>query len=167
MPQRTRRRTPVPPLRPPSIYTLGVPVRTAGGVWNQLEKAGVPNVTGVWTHVIERPMFLVVSIEQEYAGHSKQAGLAATSTPNGSYGGRYVVVDDHDVDVTNLEEVSWAICTRCPADPVIDDREHPTSGRVIIDATRPYGEEFPDAIHFDDEYRSEMAEKWDLDSVSI
>lgn len=170
-----------PPLRPPALYTLGVPVRTAGGVWNQLEKAGIPGVTGVWTHVIERPMFMVVAIEQEYAGHSKQTGLAATSVPNGSYGGRYVVIVDDDVDVTNLEEVLWAMCTRCkaedidvvhdvytsPLDPVIDDRTHPTSGRVIIDATRPYGEEFPEAIHFNEDYRAEIREKWNLEEVSI
>jgi 4-hydroxy-3-polyprenylbenzoate decarboxylase len=170
-----------PPLRPPAQYTLGVPIRTASGVWNQLEKGGVPGVTGVWSHVIERPMFLVVSIEQEYAGHAKQAGLAAASTPNGSYGGRYVVVVDDDVDVTNLEEVIWAMCTRCPADdidivdgvytspldPVVEDRMRPTSSRAIIDATRPYKEEFPEAIHWNDEYRAEVAAKFDLDDVSI
>jgi 4-hydroxy-3-polyprenylbenzoate decarboxylase len=126
-------------------------------------------------------MYLVVAIEPEYAGHSRQAALAAVSTPNGSYGGRYVIVVESDVDVTNLEEVIWAMCTRCsaedveivhgvytsPLDPVVEDRAHPTSGRVIIDATRPYGEAFPEVIHFDEGYRAEVREKWNLDEVSI
>jgi 4-hydroxy-3-polyprenylbenzoate decarboxylase len=170
-----------PPLRPPALYTLGVPVRTAGGVWNQLEDGGVPSVKGVWSHVIERPMFLVIAIEQEYAGHAKQAALGAISTPNGAYGGRYVVVVDDDVDVTNLDEVLWAMVTRCraedveivegvytsPLDPMVEDRQRPTSGRVIVDATRPYDEEFPEAIAFPDDYREEVREKWGIDDIGI
>lgn len=170
-----------PPLRPPAVYTLGIPIRTAGGVWNQLENGGIPAVKGVWTHVIERPMFMVVAIEQEYAGHAKQAGFAAANTPNGAYGGRYVVVVDEDVDITNLQQVIWAMCTRCaaedidiirdvytsPLDPVIEDRERPTSGRVIINACRPYDEEFPDAIHWNDEYREEVREAFDLDGLAL
>lgn len=170
-----------PPLRPPSVYTLGVPIRTASGVWNQLENGGVPAVKGVWTHVIERPMFMVVAIEQEYAGHSMQAGLAAASTPNGAYGGRYVVVVDEDVDVTDLDEVLWAMCTRCraedieivsdvytsPLDPVVEDRQRPVSGRAIIDATRPYDEEFPEPIQFNDEFREHVRNEWNIDEMNI
>lgn len=170
-----------PPLRPPAVYTLGVPIRTASGVWNQLENAGVPAVKGVWTHVIERPMFMAVAIDQEYAGHSKQAGFAAMSVPNGSYGGRYVVVVDSDVDITDLEQVIWAMCTRCraedievingvytsPLDPVVEDRQNPVSGRVIIDATRPYDGDFPETIQFNDEFREQVRTKWNIDEMSI
>ncbi|MCZ6813240.1 MAG: UbiD family decarboxylase, partial [Alphaproteobacteria bacterium] len=30
----------------------------------------------------------------------------------GAYAGKYVVVVDEDIDVTNLEEVMWAMVTR-------------------------------------------------------
>ncbi|WP_332900142.1 UbiD family decarboxylase [Haladaptatus sp. CMSO5] len=168
-----------PPLKPPSVYTLGVPIRTAGGVWNQLENAGIPGVTGVWSHIIERPQFLVVSIDKQYVGHGKQAGLAAAVVANGAYGGRYVVVVDDDIDITNLEDVIWAMTTRCPADeieivdgvytspldPTITDRSQNKASRAIIDATIPYNGDYPSVNKFDDDYREEIAEKWNIDDL--
>ena len=75
----------------------------------------------------------------------------------GGYLGRFVVVVDDDVDVSDLEEVIWATCTRCdPAtnigfirgawssalDPVIspDQRKagNLTNSRAIINACRPF-----------------------------
>ena len=169
-----------PPLKPPSVYTVGIPIRTAGGVWKQLEDAGISGVTGVWTHVTERPMFLVVSVKQAYTGHAKQVGVAAATMPNGIHGGRYVVVVDDDVDITNLDDVVWAMCTRCsaddidiidglyttPLDPVLDDRDDNRSSRAVINATRPYDGEFPQVNRFSDEYRDELVEKWGLKSIS-
>lgn len=170
-----------PPLKPPAVYTVGIPIRTAGGVWNQLDDAGISGITGVWSHVIERPQFLVVAVDQGYAGHAKQAGVAACTMPNGIYGGRYVVVVDDDVDVTNIEDVIWAMCTRCaaediqivdglytsPLDPMSTSRSAPTTSRAVIDATRPYGEEFPEVNRFSEEYRDELVDKWSLDDLGI
>jgi 4-hydroxy-3-polyprenylbenzoate decarboxylase len=138
-------------------------------------------VTGVWSHVIERPQFLVISVEKGYAGHGKQAGVAACTMPNGVYGGRYVVVVDDDVDITNLEEVVWAMTTRCaaediqivdglytsPLDPMSQSRSAPVTSRAVIDATRPYDEEFPEVNSFSDDYRAELVEKWSLDEMGI
>ncbi|WP_416841494.1 UbiD family decarboxylase [Haloferax sp. DFSO52] len=170
-----------PPLKPPAIYTVGIPIRTAGGVWNQLDDAGISGVTGVWSHVIERPQFLVVSVDQDYAGHAKQVGIAAATMPNGIYGGRYVVVVDDDIDITSLEDVIWAMSTRCkaddieildglytsPLDPILEDRSDNRSSRAIIDATMPYKGEFPRVNRFSDEYREELVEKWNLDEFGI
>ena len=47
---------------------------TAGILWDQLEAAGIQNVVGVYNH---SPYLTVVAIQQKYAGHAKQAGLAA------------------------------------------------------------------------------------------
>ncbi len=49
---------------------------TAGILWDQLEAAGIQNVVGVYNH---SPYFTVVAIQQKYAGHAKQAGLATLS----------------------------------------------------------------------------------------
>ena len=166
-----------PPLKPPAAY-YEIPIRTAGGVWNQLENAGFSGISGIWSHVFERPMFLSVAVDQEYPGHAKQVATAAATVPNGAYGGRYVVVVDDDVDITNTADVLWALCTRCdvedidvvrdiytsPLDPVLDEGER-TSSRMVMDATRPYGreDEFPPVNRFDEEYAAEIREKWDLE----
>src|SRR5262245_14314005 len=66
---------------------------SAGILWDQLESAGVQNVVGVYNH---SPYFSVVAIKQSYAGHAKQAGLAAVSSAAAARNGRYVVVVDED-----------------------------------------------------------------------
>ncbi len=112
-----------------------------------------------------RGPFTVVAIRQAYAGHAKQALLVASGARAGAYGGKFVVVVDDDIDITNLGDVIWAMSTRCnaregidlvknvwtsPADPAIPpDERSPrgyTSDRVLIDACRPYRwmDEFPE-----------------------
>ena len=63
-------------------------------------------------------MFNVISIKQAYAGHAKQAAVLAATCQSGSYLGRFVVVVDDDIDPTNLDQVIWAMSTRC--NPVED-----------------------------------------------
>lgn len=165
-----------PPLRPPAKY-YEIPIRTAGGVWNQLEGAGLAGITGVWVHVFERPMFMTISVNQQYPGHAKQVATAAVSMPNGVYGGRYVVVVDDDVDITDTKEVLWALCSRCdvedidivrdlytsPLDPVTGAGES-TSSRMVMNACRPYGEResFPPVNRASDELRESVIADWDL-----
>ena len=77
---------------------------------NQVERAGVAGVKGVWCHEAGGArMFNVISIKQAFAGHARQAGFLAASCQSGSYLGRWVVVVDEDVDPTNLFEVVWEI----------------------------------------------------------
>jgi UbiD family decarboxylase len=75
----------------------------------------------------------------------------------GAYAGKYVVVVDDDIDVSNLEDLMWALLTRSdpatsidiitgtwstPLDPRIapEDKEkgNNTNSRAIIDACRPF-----------------------------
>ncbi|MPZ14185.1 MAG: hypothetical protein GEU73_07130 [Chloroflexi bacterium] len=57
-------------------------------IWNELERAGVPDVRGVWYHEAGQRFWLVISIKQRYDGHAKQAlGIAASCT-NSAYMGR-------------------------------------------------------------------------------
>ena len=123
-----------------------------------LADAGVPDVTGVWCHEIGASRLLHgVAIKQRYPGHSTQAGQIAAQCRATNYANRFVIVVDDDIDVTNLEQLIWAMCTRCdpatsiniingawtsPADPRTSPEKRArgdiTNSRAIIDACRPY-----------------------------
>jgi UbiD family decarboxylase len=173
-----------PPMAPPAIYLLAIPFTTAT-LWDQLEKAGVPDVTGVWSYVGsgQAGLFTVIAIRQRYAGHAKQAGLVATGARGGAYGGKYVVIVDDDVDIANPRAVIWAIATRSnvrdsielirdvwtsPADPALTPKDRAernyVSDRAIILATRPYQwrDQFPKVNSFPQPFKDEMRAKWQL-----
>ena len=78
-------------------------------IWNALDEAGVPDVTGVWCSSAGGRFLTVVSIKQRYPGHARQAGMIASQCRSGAYLGRYVVVVDDDVDITNSDEFLWAL----------------------------------------------------------
>jgi len=80
-----------------------------------------------------------------------------------AYAGKYVIVVDDDIDVSNLEELMWAVCTRSdpatsidiirnawstPLDPSIPPERKAqgdfTNSRAIINACRPF--------HWKDQY---------------
>jgi UbiD family decarboxylase len=150
----------------------------------QMEKAGIPGVTATWCHEVGGGgcrLFLAVAIKQRYPGHAAQAGHVASQCHRGAYCGRYVIVVDDDIDVTNLEEVIWAMCTRSdPATSIdiihrawstyLDPRIPPEqreigalwNSRAIIDATRPYEwiDKFPPVNLPSPEVRKRTLEKW-------
>ena len=125
-------------------------------IWDQLEKAGVPDVTGVWSAPEGgNRLMTVVAIRQRYLGHSKQAGLIASQCAGAVEMNRLTVVVDDYVDVTNLQDVMWAILSRSdPARSVDiiqrtkgsridmgvgpDERELKACSRMVIDATTPF-----------------------------
>jgi 4-hydroxy-3-polyprenylbenzoate decarboxylase len=91
--------------------------------------------------------------------------------------GRYTVVVDDDIDVTDFHDVLWAICTRTdpqkdieiirrcwsgPLDPVIPRGEKGLSSRGIIDATRPFEwmKDFPPVSGSTPEQKKQVAEKY-------
>jgi len=131
-------------------------------MWDELENAGVPGIRGVWCHEMGGArIFSVVSIKQQYAGHSRQAGMIASQCRSGVYIGRYTIVVDDDIDPSNLAEVIWAVSTRSnpersieitrwtrstSADPAVspflkDQDSNPSdlyTSKAIIDACWPY-----------------------------
>jgi 4-hydroxy-3-polyprenylbenzoate decarboxylase len=141
------------PMRPPSDFSFSKCVMKAGMIWDEVERAGLSGVSGVWVHEFGcARMFNVIAIKQAYPGHARQAGFLAASCQSGSYLGRFVVVVDDDVDPTDLFDVMWAMCTRCdpaadidfmrrawsgPLDPMLD-KDNSTNSRAIIDACRPF-----------------------------
>ncbi len=156
---------------------FGVLLRSAM-LHNELERMGVPDVSGVWISEIGGRQFITVSIKQRYAGQAKQSALLTTQSRIGSNMGRYVVVVDEDIDPTNTQEVLWAICTRSDPEKDIDILRNcksnsldPTirkpakayaNSRAIIDACKPFEwkEEFPKEIRIDPELVDRVRKKW-------
>jgi UbiD family decarboxylase len=143
------------PMRPPTDISYGKCIIKSAMIWDEVEKAGLSGVKGVWCHEagIGR-LFNVISIKQAYAGHAKQAAMLAANVKSGNYLGRFVVVVDDDVDPTDLFDVLWVMCTRCdpaadidfmrnawssPLDPMLEKgAKQYANSRAIIDACRPF-----------------------------
>jgi len=165
------------PMRPPSDFSFSKCVMKAGMIWDEVERAGLSGVRGVWCHEAGGArMFNVIAIKQAYPGHARQAGLLAAGCQSGSYLGRFVVVVDEDVDPTDMFDVLWAMCTRCdpaqdiefirrawsgPLDPILDQASS-TNSRAIIDACRPFErlKDFPTVARASPELRARMKAKF-------
>jgi UbiD family decarboxylase len=165
------------PMRPPSDFSFSKCVMKAGMIWDEVERAGLSGVHGVWCHEFGGArMFNVIAIKQSYPGHARQAGLLAASCQSGSYLGRFVVVVDEDVDPTDSFDVMWAICTRCdpaqdietfrrawsgPLDPILN-WESSTNSRAVIDACRPFErlKDFPKVARASPELRETVKTKF-------
>ncbi|HEY3116786.1 MAG TPA: UbiD family decarboxylase [Chloroflexota bacterium] len=180
------RRNPIlvgsPPLRPPASSSASYLFRAAN-LWNQMERAGVPDIRGVWMIPSGASSALaVVSIEQRYGGHVKQVGMAAmTGTAGAGLVGRYVIVVDHDIDPSDVEQVLWAVAMRSDPEESIeiirqatgaylDPRIPPekraagdfTMSRAIIDACRPYRwrDQFPRPVGTSSELQAQVLRDW-------
>lgn len=166
-----------PLLKPSSGDTLHFSLMRSALIWNALDEAGVPDVRAVWVHPAAGRFLTVVAINQRYPGHAKQAATIASQCRSGAYLGRYVVVVDEDIDITNSDEVLWALCTRSdpirsidilrrcwsgPLDPAIPPEEKGFSSRALVDATRPYEwrEKFPPATGASRELKEKVEKKW-------
>jgi len=167
-----------PPTRPPCEFNYMRCFMRSALIWQQMEAAGIPDIQGVWCHEAGGARLLtIVSIKQRYPGHAKQAGMVAAYCHAGGYLGRYVVVVDDDIDVTNTNDVLWALTTRSnpeidiemirrswsgPLDPIIPKGQKGHSSRAVIDACRPYEwmGEFPPVAESSPEVRRAAEEKW-------
>lgn len=170
-----------PPLKPPASGSASF-IPRAANLWSEIEKMGIPGIKGLYQLRAGGSRYLtVVSIEQRYAGHARQVGMAAMSTPEGACHGRFVIVVDDDIDPSNEDDVLWAISTRCdpasnieiihncwsnPLDPVMSPEKKAkgdfTNSRAIIDACRPYHwmKQFPLVNRASDELRNRTLAKW-------
>ena len=166
-----------PPFKP-TKYGMYRSLLRSAFIWNAMEQAGVPDIKAVYTPPPAQRFMIVVAIRQRYPGHAKQAGVVACQCHPGAYLGRYVVVVDDDIDVTNLNEVVWAICTRSdpatsvdvirrawsgPLDPIIPSGQKGHNSRMIIEATRPYEwrDQFPAVSEISPETRRRVGGKWE------
>jgi len=167
-----------PPTRPPCEFNYMRCFLRSALIWNEMEAAGITDVRGVWCHEAGGGRLLtIVSIQQRYPGHARQAGMLAAYCHAGGYLGRYVIVVDDDIEVTNTNDVLWALTTRSnpeidieiirrswsgPLDPIIPKGQKGHSSRAIIDACRPYEwiKEFPPVAESSPEVRRAAEKKW-------
>ncbi|MBU2608705.1 MAG: UbiD family decarboxylase [Chloroflexi bacterium] len=173
------------PAVPPNDFTLCGAVASSAGIWNRLEANSIPGVKGVWCHEMGNGvLFNVISIEQLYSGHARQAGLIASQYH--AVSGRYTVVVEEDIDPSDLEQVIWAMITRAlpdqsiqilercrsgsadPAIPLAEKMKYQTapkpltSSRVVIDACRPleWKKDWYPIARISPELRTEILKKW-------
>ena len=147
-------------------------------LYSELLSANIPGIKGVWCPQVGGSRHLViVAIEQRYAGHATQAGTVATQTRAGAMQGRYTIVVDDDIDIYDLEDVMWAVCTRSrphemdllkntwssDTDPTIrKPATSLTTSRGIIYAVRPWEwrDEFPEVDLASVETRTDVFNRW-------
>jgi UbiD family decarboxylase len=147
-----------PPQHLPDEFSRFRAITRSALLKRNIVAAGVPDVKDVWCHEVGGSRMLTgVSITQRYPGHATQAGHIASQCHAGAYAGKWVIVTDDDIDVTDLEELIWAALMCCdPATEMdfiknawtsnADPRLHPdekakgnaTNSRLIIDATKPF-----------------------------
>ncbi len=166
------------PARPPHPTTLLRAITRSAHVWEELEKAGVPDVRGVWSHEPGPRQFTVVAIKQRYPGHAKQAGMLASQCFSGGYQNRFTIVVDDDIDPTRIQDVIWALSTRCDPETDIDITRRSWSSaldpmippgskalmnsRAVVDACRPYEwmKDFPEVAESSPELRKKVIQKF-------
>jgi UbiD family decarboxylase len=162
----------------PEYFTIPL---LASEMWNVLEYAGIPDVTGVWFGLgLVWPVFCVISIKQSYSGHAKQTALVAAGSRANTVGGLFVVVVDDDIDITNEKDVIWAITQRADIDSIevisgiltkaSGPKKRPAPGeqpvlvndRIIIDACWPYErrDKFPVIHRFSQQYQQQIMNKF-------
>jgi UbiD family decarboxylase len=168
----------VPPNKPPWEPMRYREYLRSALLLRNMKAAGVPGVMDAWCYAFGgNRLFTVVSIQPRYAGHARQAMHIAAMCHAGAYMGRIVIVVEDDIDVTDLQEVMWAVVTRSdpersldiihrawsgPIDPAIHPDHKGHNSRLLIDATRPWEwrDRFPPAIGPDPATKLETRRKW-------
>jgi 4-hydroxy-3-polyprenylbenzoate decarboxylase len=120
-------------------------VARSARIWNDLDRLGVPGIKGVYCHPASAGGFgmTTISLEQRYAGHAPQALALAAQCPGGAYFGKWIIAVDDDVDPSDINQVLWAMATRCNPTEDIDILRQTWS--TWLDPTqnppeeRPYG----------------------------
>ncbi len=84
-------------------------------IWDDFDKLGIPGIQGVYCHPAAAGGFgmTVISLEQRYAGHAAQALALAAQVPGGAYYTKWIIAVDEDVDPTDINQIIWAMSSRC------------------------------------------------------
>lgn len=150
-------------------------------IHNDAVGVGLPGIKRIWFHIGMEQMFIVASIKQMYAGHDKDVALFLNSKRTGTPMARYVIVVDDDIEPSNIDEVIWAMCTRCDPDkhidivrrtrsaaldPIIEPGAVKGTGflgsRAIISACKPFEwmDRFPEDIKLSPQLIKQVTDKW-------
>ncbi|MBV9119275.1 MAG: UbiD family decarboxylase, partial [Chloroflexi bacterium] len=125
-------------------------------VWADLEKMGIPGIKGVYAHPAAAGGLgaIIISVQQMYAGHAPQALAIAAQSSGGAFFTKWIIAVEEDVDPTDMNDVLWAMSTRCNPTEDIDilrqtwstwldptqnpADERPWSSKALINACREH-----------------------------
>ncbi len=149
-------------------------------ILDDLDRIGVPGIRGAYSHPAAASGWgmVVVSVAQQYAGHVAQVLALAAQCPAAAYYTKWVIAVDDDVDPTDLNQVMWALSTRC--DPAADldvlrktwstgldpskfpPEARPYGSKVLIDACRPHQHlaQFPKSTRLRRAVYDRVAARW-------
>ena len=136
-------------------------IQRAAIAWNILDQQGVPGITNVHVHPVTNGTNICIAINKRYQGHAKQVACALWGSGAAQWRYKHVIVTDDDIDISDYEQIDWAIAYRVnagkddivifpghfgsPADPSspLEERNVGKLGsgiwnRVLIDATRTW-----------------------------
>lgn len=170
-----------PPLCGDYELRYGMLIPMAASIWDEIERS-IPGVKGVWLMNEARNPITVVSIEQQYVGHAKEAAiLANASFTRVKVPSRFIIIVDDDIDPSNISQVMLALGTRCNPEGAIDivkglrcavsepilspekkERGDISLGRCFIYACKPYSwiKEFPRFNKRSGQLLKEASRKW-------
>ncbi len=124
-------------------------------ILDDLDNIQCPGITGVYCHpaAASGNCLVVVSLKQMYPGHATQALALTAQCPAATYYTKWIIAVDDDVDPTDIDQVIWALSTRCNpsadidflrqtmsfrADPSIAPQDKPYGSKILINACNPY-----------------------------
>ncbi|MBM3609618.1 MAG: UbiD family decarboxylase, partial [Alphaproteobacteria bacterium] len=155
-------------------------IMRSAGIWDDLERFGIPGIRGVYTHPAAASGWgmVVVSVQQMYAGHVAQVLASAAQCPAAAYYTKWIIAVDEDVDPADMNQVVWAMSTRCnPVDDIDFQRKtwstgldpsrftpelRPYGSKALIDACKPHQfiKEFPARTMLRESVYKQAAARW-------
>jgi 4-hydroxy-3-polyprenylbenzoate decarboxylase len=149
-------------------------------ILDDLERIGVPGVIGAYAHPAAASGWgiVVVSMQQQYAGHAAQVLALTAQCPAAAYYTKWIIAVDEDVDPTDFNDVLWALSTRChPAEDIdtlrntwstgldpsqFESEARPYGSKVLINACKPhrYLKQFPPSTLLRREVYERVAARW-------
>jgi len=155
-------------------------VMRSAAIWDDLERFGLTGIEGVYCHPAAASGWgqTVIAIKQRYAGHVAQILAAAAQCPAGAYFTKWIIAVDADVDPADMNQVMWAMSTRCnPVDDIDFQRKtwstgldpsqfppelRPYGSKALIDACMPHRHlaEFPKRTTLRKSVHDRIAGRW-------
>jgi len=149
-------------------------------ILDDLERIGVPGVVGAYAHPAAASGWgiVAVSLQQQYPGHASQVLALTAQCPAAAYYTKWIIAVDDDVDPTDMNEVMWALSTRChPAEDIdiirktwstgldpsqVEMERRPYGSKALIDACKPhrYLKEFPQPTLLRRSVYERVAARW-------
>ncbi|MGH6767474.1 MAG: hypothetical protein ACRECO_00470 [Xanthobacteraceae bacterium] len=149
-------------------------------VLDDLDRIGVSGVVGAYAHPAAASGWgmVTVSIRQQHAGHAAQVLALTAQCPAAAYYTKWIIAVDEDVDPTDVNDVMWALSTRCnPSEDLdilrntwstgLDPSQFPPEARpygskVLINACKPHKhiKQFPQATLLRQSVYERAAARW-------